>query len=80
MMRPRAACEAVGVIAATTSTVGHRVLIGGSEGAVQVSHSATTASCFGLGASAAVSDSRLAAGAASPTITPGPVPGGSDLG
>ena len=41
MMRPGAACAAVGVIAATTSAVGHRVLIDGSDGSALAGHSAT---------------------------------------
>ena len=79
MMRPGAACEAVGVIAAATSAVGHRVLIEGSEGSARADHSATIRSCVGLGASAAVSDLSFAAGPGSRTITLH-VPGGSDLG
>ena len=79
MMRPGAACAAVGVIAATTSAVGHRVLIDGSDGSARAGHSATMHYCIGLGASVAVSDSRFAAGPGSQTITLH-MPGGSDLG
>ena len=67
--RGAAACEAAGVIAATTSAVGRRVLIDGSEGSARASRSATTPNCIGLGASAAVSDSRFAAGPGSQTNT-----------
>ena len=69
MMRPGAACAAVGVIAATTSAVGHRVLIDGSDGSARAGHSATMHYCIGLGASVAVSDSRFAAGPGSQTNT-----------
>ena len=79
MMRPGAACEAVGVIAATTSALGHRAPIDGSEGSAHAGRSATIHNCIGLGASSAVSDSKLAAGPGSQTITLH-MPGGSDLG
>ena len=62
------------MIAATTSAVGLGILIDGSEGSANVGHSATTATCFRLGASAAVSDSRFAAGAGGPSVVPGPAP------
>ena len=74
-----AACEAVGVIATTTSAVGHRVPIDGSEGSAHAGRGATIHSCIGVGASAAVSDARFAAGPGSRTITLH-MPGGSDLG
>ena len=73
-MGPGAACEAVGVIAATTSAVGHRALIDESEGSAHVGHGATIHICVGPGASAAVSDSRFAAGVGGPSVAPGPVP------
>ena len=66
------------MIAATTSAVGHRVLVDGSEGSSHADHSVTIHNCVGLEASAAVADSIFAAGAGSPTITQH-VPGGSDL-
>ena len=72
-------CEAVGVIAATTSAVGHCVLIDGSEGSARAGHSATIHNCMGLRASTAVSDSGFAAGPGSQTTTPH-MPRGSDLG
>ena len=77
--QPGAACEAAGVIATTTSAVGHRVPIDGSEGSAHVGCSATIHNCIGLGASAAVSDARLAAGPGCRTITLH-MPGGCDLG
>ena len=62
------------MIAATTSAVSLGILIDGSEGSANVGRSATTATCFRLGASAAVSDSRFAAGVGGPSVAPGPVP------
>ena len=55
------------------------MLIDGSEGSARTGHGATVHNCIGVGASAAVSDARLAAGPGSRTITPR-MPGGSDLG
>ena len=51
------------MIATTTSAVGHRVLIDGSEGSARAGHSATIHS-YGRVSDAAVSDARLAAGPA----------------
>ena len=76
---PGAACEAAGVIATTTSAVGHRVPIDGSEKSTHAGRSATIHNCIGAGASVAVSDARFAAGPGSRTITLH-IPCGSDLG
>ena len=67
-------CEAVGVIAAAASAVGHRLLIGGPADSSRVSHGAIAVDCFGPEASLAVSGLRLAAGAGSPTVAPSTAP------
>ena len=64
---------------ATTSAVGHRVLIQAPGGFAYANRSAAGKPPLVLEASTAVSDSRFAAGPASPTITLH-VRGGSDLG
>ena len=51
------------MIVATEFAVGHSSLINGSEGSAHAGHGATSVDCVGLGASVAVCDSRLAAGA-----------------
>ena len=68
------------MIAATTSAVGQRVLIDGSEGSARAGHSAMIHNCVGLGASAAVSDSSFAEGRSSRSTTVAVQPGDYDLG